>query len=149
MTANIIFLTFPVATKQWSKTDKLEMLFILRLTTLSTLEGSSCSFSEYLGARDLLSLQPTAQLFPPVSAHWCLHITQILLLVWTKEACDNLHLLQQCYLWSTLSLSSENSLEMNDEEPKAELRNSDPTSSVYSPSYGFIFFVSSSSQTST
>ena len=44
MTSNIIFLTFSVATKQWSKTDKLEMLFILRLTTLSTLEGGSCGF---------------------------------------------------------------------------------------------------------
>ena len=44
MTANIIFLTFYVATKLWSKTDKLEMLFLLRLTTLSTLESSSYSF---------------------------------------------------------------------------------------------------------
>ena len=37
---------------------------------------------------------------------------------------------------------------MNDEEPKAELRTSDPTFSVYSLSYGFTFVVSSSSQTS-
>ena len=44
MTANIVFLTFSVATEQWIKTDKLEMLFILRLTTVSTLEGSSRSF---------------------------------------------------------------------------------------------------------
>ena len=29
MTANIVFLTFSVATEQWIKTDKLEMLFIL------------------------------------------------------------------------------------------------------------------------
>ena len=41
MMANIIFPTFSVATKQWSKTDKLEMLFLLRLTTISMLEGSS------------------------------------------------------------------------------------------------------------
>ena len=46
MTANIIFFTFSVATKQRSKTDKLEMLFILRLTTISTLEGSYCSFQD-------------------------------------------------------------------------------------------------------
>ena len=41
MTANIIFPTFCVATKQWSKTDKLELLFLPRLTTVSMLEGSS------------------------------------------------------------------------------------------------------------
>ena len=46
MTVNIIFLTFSVATKQWSKTDKLEMFFILRLTTVSTVQSSSCSFLE-------------------------------------------------------------------------------------------------------
>ena len=46
MTVNIISSTFSVATKEWSKTDKLEMLFLLRLTTISTLQGSSYSFQD-------------------------------------------------------------------------------------------------------
>lgn len=45
MTANLIFLICSVATKQWSKTDKLEILFLLILTTVSALKTAlPCSF---------------------------------------------------------------------------------------------------------
>lgn len=43
----------------------------------------------------------------------------------------------------------ENSLEMNDEEPKPGTGNSDSTSFVYSQSYDVVFYVSSSTQTSS
>lgn len=41
MTANLIFLICSVATKQWNKTDKLEILFLLILTTISALKTAS------------------------------------------------------------------------------------------------------------
>ena len=43
----------------------------------------------------------------------------------------------------------ENSLETNDEEPKPGTGNSDSTSFVYSQSYDVVFYVSSSTQTSS
>ena len=39
MTANVIFRTFSVATKQWSKTDKSEILFLLRLNNYLYIKG--------------------------------------------------------------------------------------------------------------
>ena len=82
MTANIIFLSFSLATKQWSKTDKLEMLFILRLTTLSTLEGTSSVVFEsswMLVTCFLCSQQPSSSLqslhaaafISPRFSYWC------------------------------------------------------------------------------
>lgn len=60
MTANVIFLTFSVVEKQWSKTDKWPSSTTQHYLTLRPF----CTVQDQLVACDLFCLQPVSTAFP-------------------------------------------------------------------------------------